>query len=718
MSATETLDNGRVRLALEHGRLVALGHDQLGVELVGEPRLADGWRLLVELPGGVTTVRGAEQPAPRVEHGAGGAALTLCWDALATPDGEVAIAVRQELALDGDTLTARLHVENASGLLVEEAYPLCIGGMADWERQDAWRMCVPSIIFGGQEWSFYREFPGGYLGGTRPAFAFGYPGVSVDYWQQNLSMSYVSLYDAEREVGVYLANHNPEVAFSALWGELAPSADFAAPAGRSGPMAWPHPARARGDVPIGATLGWAFFPLLREGAYESPPVVVRFHRGGWYEATRHYRAWFEREVAPVPPARRDGLARHDAWQNTYMESPGGRPRFGFADLPRIAQDALDAGIGVIHIGGYHEGGLDTSYPWFARPSSRLGGPDAMRAGIAAARERGVDVLLFANSNQLSLDAPDYEETLARFAIQRPDGQPHLPLGFGFDRLLSVMGFTVPRMVAGNLAHPELRALLTEEWERVLALGADAIQIDKLISGEPFHLDFNPAVEGSPTSSAHASLIATVRDFATGLEDRDPRPSVALETGWDRLLPYGEVTYTRYFGQDHVPVREVAFPEVKTTCCVCGEFDYGLVNNCIRYGHVIALEGAYLWGTAADVPDIVPYIREVLRLRRSLMQNLWWATLVAPGFAAVEADGPIRVGAFESWDEQPESGTRHALVLHHFEPEPMDVRVALAAPYARAAVHRPFAEPELVDAPARLTIARDEVVVLLPLPASS
>ena len=366
------------------------------------------------------------------------------------------------------------------------------------------------------------------------------------------------------------------------------------------------------------------------------------------------------------------------------------------------------------IGGYHDGGLDTNYPHFATPSRRLGSADDLKEAIAACQAMGVDVVLFANANQISVDAPDYEERLAEFANLRPDGIPHLPLGFGFDRLLGFMGVTVPRMVSANLAHRGFRDLLVGEWEKVIDFGPSGIQIDKLICGEPYNLDFNPEVDGHPMSSSYRSLIAAVADFHARMREREPSPWIALETAWDRLLPFGEVTYARFFAQDHIPVQEVTFPEVKATCCVCGQFDYGLINNCIRYGHVLALEGSYLWGTSADVPAIVPYIREVLRLRRSLFQNLWWATIVEPSFARVQAKGAIRVGAFEAWDAEPETGTRHALVLHHFEPDTQHVKVELDEPYRAAVIHRPWEEPERRGTRFTLEIPRDRVAIVLPL----
>lgn len=713
MTTIHRVDNGRVHVEASAvtGCVVALGHAGLGVELVADRRLADSWRLMVRMPDGITHVRAGDQTAPRVEVDSDAASMTLAWDSLATPDGEIAIAVRQTLALDGDAMTARLRIDNRSGHRVEELYALCIGGMADWERQDAWRMLVPGMIFGGEQWDFYKEFPGTYLGFRKSVWAYAYPGASVDYWQQNLSMPWASLWDEERRVGVYFGNHNPDVEFSVFWGELSPSADYASPKGRSH-LLWPHPDRTSADVAIGATLGWAFFPLLDDGVYESPPVVVNFHEGAWREAAHFYRRWFEREVAAVPEPRRDGLIQHDAWQNTYLEMPDGRIRYRFEDLPKIARDALDADVNAIMIAGYHEGGLDTSYPDFAVPSRRLGTKEDLERGIAECQQMGVDVIMWGNANQISLDAAEYERW-KRFANLRPDGNPHLPLGWGFDSLLGLMGVTKPFMVSGNMAHTEFRETVVGGWREMATWGAKAIQIDKLICGEPYNMDFNPEAPGHPMSGAYRGLLAGLDELHQALAEQPTPTWVALESAWDRAMPYGEALYCRFFGQDHIPVQEVTFPELKATCTVCGEFDYGLVNKSIRYGHIIALEGSLLWGTSADIPSIVPYVREVLRLRRALAQNLWWATVVEPDFARVDAEKGLRVGGFEAWDEETDTGTRHAMVLHHYEPKALTAGITWQGPYNGAVVHRPFAQPERVRGAVDLQIDRDEVVIVLP-----
>jgi hypothetical protein len=707
------LDNGRVfvSFAASDGRILAAGHHELGISLVSERRLAANWRLGALLEDGFRRIGAAGQALSSAT--VDGHRATLGWETVVTDDGvALDLEVVQVVALDGDAISATVRLENRSGFPIEEVAPFCLGGLADWREQDDWRFCVPSSVFGGEEWRFYAEFPGTYIGFERPAFCFTYPGTSIDYWQQNLSMPWGSLYNARRRVAVYLGNHNPQISFSALWGELHPAGDRANPGGRAGPELWPHPARADAGTPIGATVGWVQFPFLSAGmSYESPPAVVRFHEGTWWEAARLYREWFDEHVERVE-YRPEGLGETDAWQCTYLAPPDAPARHRFDDLPAIARDALEVGIDTIMIAGWHEGGLDSNYPSFGTPSASLGGSEGLERGIAESRRLGARVLLWANANQISQDHRSADDLL-RYAIRDPAGRPHRPIGFGFFRLLSVLGYTTPWMVGGNLAHDHFRSSILAEWEKVAAFAPDAMLVDKLICGEPYHLDFNPDAPGEPSSGAHRALVEAVATLARTLDSHTPPIRLALETAWDRMMPHAEALYLRHFGQDHVPVREVAFPEVKASCCICGDFDFGLVNSSVRFGHVLAVEALRLWGTCADLPNLAPYIREVLRLRRELRDNLWLSRVVPPTFACVRPDRPVRVGALESWVDEPSSGTPHALVLHHFEAEPQTVELELLAPYRHAVLHRPYAAPEDVGRRFSLEIPRDRLAVVLP-----
>src|SRR5207237_1006080 len=81
----------------------------------------------------------------------------------------------------------------------------------------------------------------------------------------------------------------------------------------------------------------------------------------------------------------------------------------------------------------------------------------------------------------------------------------------------------------------------------------------------------------------------------------PDFAIASETHWDRAFPYVDASYARYFGADHLPTVDYTFPEFRATCCVTGPADFGLVNNCLRYRHIINLEPRCLHGSTVAVP---------------------------------------------------------------------------------------------------------------------
>ena len=708
------LTNNRLRLEFEpeHGTIVACFHTILGIDLVAEQRLAENWRLMIKLPAGITYLQANEQSLAGCKIT--GNRVLLEWSMLTAPEEMLAITIRQHIELEGDTLTASLEVQNDSDYIIEEIYPFCIGGMAKWNEQEDWYLCWPGLIWGGQEFPFYRDFPGSYIGPARPTFAYSYPGTSVDYWQQNLSMAWTTLYNKQTNQAVYFGNHNPDVAFSAFWGELSPCASYANPDGRWGPQVWPHPSQVEDDMAIGAAVGWVFFPFL-EGhrEYTTPPVVLNFHLGGWWESARIYRRWFNENVAQID-FDLNGMAQWDAWHATFMASPGGRVRYRFVDLPRYAADAKQAGIRVIMLAGWHRGGIDANYPNFAEPDPRLGTVEEFVAAIQACQEMGITVLTWTNANQINLETDAYAESLHQYAIQNPHGNPQMPLGYGFDCLLNLMGYTVPRMVSGNLAHPEFRQIIMDEWEKAYALGGGAFLIDKIISGEPYHLDFNPAAPGRIESSAHQGLLAAVSEFSERLK-ADGVP-MALETGWDRMMPYCTAIYTRYFGQDHIPVNEIVFPEVKQSCCITGDLDFGLVNKCLRFGHIIMFEGINQTGSIIDFPHLQPYVTEAIRLRQELVDNIWLSSYVEQKIAEITHDGTLFVGTHKSWKENPASGSAYTLVLNHYERQSKPVEISFHdAKWNSGWLYRPFTEPEKVTLPVKTEIPPDRFLVVIPQP---
>jgi hypothetical protein len=204
----------------------------------------------------------------------------------------------------------------------------------------------------------------------------------------------------------------------------------------------------------------------------------------------------------------------------------------------------------------------------------------------------------------------------------------------------------------------------------------------------------------------AGTLQTLRRFRDEAQRLNPDFCIASEVHWDRAVPFVEASYSRFFGIDHLPTFAAAFPEYRQSCCVTGDFDYGLVNNCLRFGHIINVEARCLHGTISDVPELGRYVAEALRVRRSLRDRIWDSRLIDPGQASVSGASQV----LRSLHRGTRSGL-HTLVLNHFDGSPHAVRIDPSLNSAEATVFRPFASPERVSLPAEVGVPADEFVVV-------
>ncbi len=588
-----------------------------------------------------------------------------------------------------------LELENRSELVVEEAIYPALGGLANAEEADDWRLHHATWTGVGAEWPVYRVFPGTYLGPAEPVWTRAYA------TQGGMAMPWIDLYDARQRRGVMLANLDPSPsgAVSMAYAQLFPCTTY-----RGETQYWPDRAEV-GDIPLGMTLAWACFPFLAPGAsWNSPPVVLHVHQGIWYAAADRYRAWFDRTM-PVPVDKGGSwLAEQDAWQSTIISYPEDTVGYRFADLPRLAMAARDAGIGVLQIDGWDSGGIDRDYPSYT-PDPRLGSADELRAAIAAARELGVETLLFANLQWAHIETEWYRTELHRFAVRDPRGFARNSMGWEYHTLLGLANQCEPRMVQVNPAHPEFRRIILEQLAHIIALGAAGTQIDKL--GDGGDLDYNPAVPAPRDRAMTQAVWETLRDFVAAARAANPRFCVASETHWDRAIPFADASYSRFFSREHLPTVGYTFPEFRQSCCITGHYDYGMVNNCLRYGHIVNVEARCLHGSAADAPKLAAYVKEALRLRRGLWEALWHSRVVEPLGVEVGGDGDVLHALHRS-----RTTGQSALVLNHFARDARMAVVDLPGEEVRmVTVHRPFAPPVEGRLPLDVPLQPDAVAVL-------
>lgn len=686
------LRNGRITISFDpdDGTIRCFGHDTLGVELVGEPRLRENFRLLVPLPyWRGHYILGRDQRLSDVTIQ--GSTARLVWQGLQSRQGRFDIEVTLTVTLERDDAIFQIEIGNHSPHVIEEVYTPALGGLANFAEQDEWILHHADGVGKGQEWLVYKEFPGTYLGPAYPVWQRPYP--------QSLIMPWIDLYNRRTRRGVYVGNHDLEPRWSTPFGQLFPGTTY-----RKRGQEWPAPTAVGGE-PVGMTLAWVSFPFVQPGVrYLGPPIVFHFHEGTWYTAADYYRSWF---LQHWPLDKRDSwLAAEDAWQSTIISYPDDTIGYRFADLPRLAQDARAAGINVLQIDGWDIGGIDRDYPLYT-PDPRLGTWADLVGALEACRAEGVRVLLFSNLHVANIETNWFQRELLQYAVKDPRGFLRNSMGWEYNTLLGLANQCEWRMVTMNPSHPGYRRIILDQLMNTARLGASGTQIDKL-HGFARDLDFSPTSPRPIDLAVQVGGLETLAEFHRQARAVRPDFCIASETHWDRTFPYVDAAYSRFFSIEHLPTIGYTFPEFRESCCVTGPVDFGLVNNCVRYRHIINVEARCLHGSIADQPQLARYVAETLRLRRQLRPVLWDSRLVEPLGVELSHDGTVKYSVHHSLET-----SRKAVVLNHFEERIQRGRLAIPeATRSNAVLYRPFKRPEEVRLPVDLTVDVDEVVVVV------
>jgi hypothetical protein len=686
------LDNGKIRIEIEreHGAIIRFVHKPLAIDLVQEPRLAENFRLLVPLEQWRGHyILGKEQTLHDAQVNDNQCVLT--WRGLQSSQGHFDIEVVQTIRLEDNDAIFSLQVSNHSSHQVEEVFNVAVGGMANFAERQDWRLHGATRVGQGFELAFYDEFPGSYLGPPYPIWTSVYHG--------DLSMPWISLYNRRLRKGVYIGNHDLEVRQSSVWAQLIPCTTYQGVGSRA--QYWPDPA-VTDDTPVGATLAWNNFPFLNPGeSWTGPPIVFHFHEGTWWAAADYFRAWFDSHTTIDKTG--SWMVEEDAWQSTIISYPEGTVGYRFKDLPRMAQDAKQYGIRVLQIDGWDIGGIDRDYPEYT-PDPRLGTWEELAEALAQCMAMGVYVMLFTNLQWINIETEWYRRELHRYAVRDPYGNTRGGMGWEYNTTLGLRNQTIYRMIPANPSRPEFRRIILNQLQNVLRLGAPATQIDKLHVMTEF--DYSPDNPAPKDAALVRGTLEVLEAFYHQARATNPNFCIATEAHWDRAMPFVDASYSRFFSNDHLPTYGHTFPEFRQSCCITGDWDFGLVNNCLRFGHIINVEARCLHGTASDALPLSRYVATVLELRRSLWEALWHSTVVEPVGVIVDASPQMLFNLQRNWQ-----GQRETLVLNHFERTDQQAEIDYPDQYKRAVIHRPGREPERVTLPATITVPKDEVAVV-------
>jgi hypothetical protein len=540
-AGAHVIENGLYRVEIDgrNGAVVRIRDKAAGEELIGEPRLADNFRLSLPILGHEAWqnsegnyIQGRDQRLTACRAVPGGLELLWRGPLRAESGRRYNVSVRMRICLRGDAVRFDLHVENHTKFEIGEvSYPM-LGGLTGIGRSLAERKSSVLVLPAGagvQRADIFRTFNSmSWLGVFGPEQFYAYP--------TTLSMPWVALRSARTGRMAYFGAHDPVARFKVAQLEMAPGVSGARAGGN-----WPRSDELHGR-PAGVKLCWTHIAYNPAGRpFDASPVVLRCSKGDWQDAARFYAAWLQ------------GLSR-EGGSTAGAAIPAWKAceRIRFDALAERARTAAASGVHALLLTDWKTGAGDDGVPSFA-PAPELGGEPGLHDAIAACRAEGVAVYLQARINPVSKRSDLYRSELQPFTCIDRWGVATSALGWGRPRTLAEGFAAGERRVWLNPGQPAYRAILVRQISRLASAGVAGVELLGFF-GQP--LDFNRALAAGPDRASWEEALRTLREATLAGRAIRPDFTLVLDQPWDRLV--AGPTAVRVDCPADSPLRE-AFP---------------------------------------------------------------------------------------------------------------------------------------------------------------
>ena len=685
-----------LRLSEKSGELVGVHWKNPDLEVIGEPRLGENFRIVLPQEGYEGNYfNSRDQRVSKIDVEPDGVLCT--YDSLRNQRETVPLGVRYRIRAVDRQIQFSIEIDNPTNRkLTEVMYGILGGQQGIGQRLDT-ETIIPSWTTNLAPRLFSRFNGGGYGGGNLgiryDAGTFSYPGT--------MQMGWMDVYNPKAGLGYYYANQDTETRLTLLEVELHPFSRSA-----SVRDSWPTAADVQGE-PLGLTVGWVNFPYAGQGTFKAGPVALQVHSGDWHAASKIYRSWFDRHFKiDRPPS---WLRKENAWQSIILSNSEDVVVHRFTELPKLAADAKKYGITTFEILGWDIGGIDRGYPQY-QPDPRLGTAEEFKKALADIRALGVHPLIFSNIQCADTATPLFRDKLKQWAVEGRWAQDMHLMGWGEGTIGARSGLTKSNMTLVSPAYPEYRKFLIDQYLQLLRDGADGFQFDKTNSLAA--LDFNPHLPVSPDKSLPQGLIQTFQELIPAARAIDPNFAIASEIWFDRTLPYVDVSYMRMGAVDMDSTAfRYTFPEWTATIFGESPGDINPMNNGMRYGLVWDLAPRHYNDSADEslTRPLAKYVSELIRIRKEFEDLLFFGRFNDTMGATVQGAADIRYSVFKSMSPRSKDA---AIVIVNFGDMPESATVNIDGANGEAIVATPDRPDRQAVLPLHLSIPPHQLAVVV------
>jgi hypothetical protein len=695
---TTQLENPEYRVRLDdNGSIVGLHLKRADIELIQDQRLSQAFRINLPLEGALDHYLTEENGEPSIKQPTESTA-TISYGELISPEGMFDLKPAFEIDLDDDKIQFSYNIQNDTEYPLAEIWYPIFGGLRGLGERQSTESIAPGYYQGTIDHDVFNKFQGTFYGNEDGYMVVSYPG--------ELTMPWINWRNEQRDVGLYLGEHNEVCRQISFVSQLKPG--FHDTNGMIDQEAkhdtWPSPDEIDDDIPYGLTFSKVAYPHTESGTFDSGNFVFKQHKGDWHEAASIYRDWFTNHFGV--DQNPSWLRKEQAWFTSILKQPEDRVVGNYEDYVKWMKTASEYGIRTGELIGWDSGGLERNYPKYV-PDKELGGWDGYENLIEEIHDLESRLLTFVNYHMLDSCTDEYHDRFHEFRNMDSFGNTENSWGWGESTLKAALRYDVRRHVRASPAIEEYQELLESYLLPLVRSGTDGFQIDKLVTGG---LDFNPRHDSDPDTVLNENLVRAVEQLYKQCQDINPEFALAGEASIDRFIPFIDVYYRGATPQNISPLR-YAFPEW-TSCVHCSSpYDYNAVNGALAFGAVLAVE-PYQYTASMEEPgftDLASYIKECLSLREEYKDRIFISDYLDDVGITIETESDdliYKVHANYETDEK-------ALVVANQGRESVDYKYQLtSAVKDELLLVQPFEDDRTVPAEGELTIPDEHVHILL------
>lgn len=586
------------------------------------PALGASFRLLAPLPERRDNfILGQRQKAAEVrkisDH-----EVELRWENLLSEHGGVLpMAFRAVVSLNNGKLSFNAILENHSHLTVETIdYPY-FGDLNAPTRTTP--MAARTMWYGnlGSD-EIHPNFRNekGYWGVTYPTKTFGTNRSLFCLIQAPSQGLYVEMSDPTLP---YYLEYTFEQHPGLLYGSLVPETDTIS--------GWPVHLKFR-------TCHFVF--AHPNSVVKLAPIVMRGYQGDWHAGVDVYKEW--RNTWYKPAHFPEWAKEVHSWTMLRMNTPEEDYSIPYTEFVEYGKEYAENGVRAVQLVGWNIGGQDRDDPCLST-EPKLGTWQQFHDAIAQVQMMGVKVILFGKLNWADMTTAWYKNQLYKYQATDPYGIPYEQGGYSYLTPTQLAGINNRRRAVMDFLDPTYRDIATEQFEKVLALGAAGWLWDEVCHHGPVLYNFASGHGYVPPGyiyNGDMPLSARLRDVA----DRVNRDFIfAGEGPQDWLMQYFPVSET---GVSATPICQYLDPHhCLLLAGVSGFDDREQLNMILLHRYVIQYEPFYYKGHLRDFPLTLAYGKKIDALRRKYKAYLWDGEFRDTLGADVTADGAFRYSVF-------------------------------------------------------------------------